>query len=367
MRLDINVANPSDDAAIRGLLRREPIPGQIRVTYEREPEFWLGCEVAGESCQVLVARPEGSCEIVGLACRSTRTMFLNGGQQRLGYLGQLRIDPRFRGRWLVSRGFSRLKELHDRDPLAGYLAAIVDGNGEATGVLVRNRRQIFPAFHAVADLQTLGITLHRAKPLLAVEVNISAPEEKELPELSCFLQRNGANRQFFPVWTEDGLRDLFRFGLRIDDLRVARRDGRVVGMAGIWDQSSFKQTIVQGYSGWLKAFAPLYNVVAPWFGRGLLPRPGEKLKSAYAVLICVENDEVCVFRPLLRELYNLARTCCYNYLLIGFDSRDPLLPAALDYAHVAYRSRLYLAEWSDGGCLYEQLDKRPVYADIANL
>jgi hypothetical protein len=367
MQLEVNLATPLDDAAIRELLRREPMPGRIRLTYEREPEFRLGCELMGEDYRVLVARHEDSGEIVGLVCRSVRRVFVNGREQRLGYLGQLRVDPRFRGRWLVSRGFSQLKQLHDRDPLPGYLASIVDGNSEAIGVLVRIRRRIFPEFHAVADYRTLAIDVHRPKPPLSIDANIAPPETTELAGLARFLQTNGAHRQFFPMWTEDSLRSLSTLGLRPKDLRIVRRNGEIIGAAGLWDQSSYKQTVVYGYSGWLKAVAPLYNLGAPWFGRAPLPRPGEKLKSVYAALICVANDEIAVFRALLRELYNLACARRFSHLLVGLDSRDPLLPAAREYAHVVYPSRLYLAEWSDGDRLYEQLDERPAYVDIATL
>jgi hypothetical protein len=367
MRLTVNLATPADDAAIRELLRREPMPGRIRVAFEREPEFRLGCEVTGEDCQVLVARREDSAEVVGLACRSVRCVFINGRERRLGYLGQLRVDPRFRGRWLISRGFSELKQLHDRDPLPGYLASIVDGNSDATGVLVQNRRRFFPAFHAVADYCMLAIGINREKQTIRADVQISKPNLRELAEVAWFLQTNGSRRQFFPVWTVEGLDRLSSFGLGLEDLRIARRGGEIVGVVGLWDQSGYKQTIVHGYTGWLKAAAPLYNLGAPWLGRATLPRPGEKLRSAYASLICIANDEIAVFRALLRETYNLARTRRLGHLLIGLDSRDPLLPAAREYAHVVYPSRLYLAEWPDGGRIYEQLDGRPAYVDIATL
>ena len=368
MRLAVDLATPADDAAIRELLRREPVPGRIRLTYARDPEFRLGCQVTGDDCQVLVARGEATGEIVGLACRSIRRVFVNGREQRLGYLGQLRIDSRFRGRGLLSRGFSELKQLHERDPLP-YLASIVDGNREATGVLVQKRRRIFPVFHPVADYRTLAIGVNRAKPEPGVDadVRISAPHVGELAEVASFLRANGPQRQFFPAWTEESLRRLSSFGLGMGDLRIARRGDGIVGVAGLWDQSGYKQTIVQGYTGWLKAAAPLYNLGAPWFGRAALPRPGEKLRSAYASLICIANDEIAVFRALLRDLYNLACGRRLGLLLVGLDARDPLLPAARECAHVVYRSRLYLAEWLDESRIYEQLDGRPAYVDIATL
>ena len=367
MQLAVNLATPADDAAIRALLRQQPMPGRIRIAYEREPEFRLGCEVTGEDCQVLVAREDNSAEVVGLACRSVRRVFINGVQQRLGYLGQLRVDPNCRGRWLVSRGFSQLKQLHDRDPLPAYLASIVDGNREATGVLVRKRRKNFPAFHPVADYCTLAIGITRAKVALDGGVQIAVPQRDELAQVALFLQLNGAKRQFFPAWTEEQIDRLSAFGLGLEDFRVARRAGEIVGVVGLWDQSAYKQAIVHSYTGWLRAAAPFYNLGAPWFGRAALPRPGEKLRSAYAPLICVANDEIGVFRALLRELYNLAGERRLSHLLVGLDSRDPLLPAARDYPHMLYASRLYLAEWPSGGKFYEQLDGRPFYIDIATL
>jgi hypothetical protein len=106
---------------------------------------------------------------------------------------------------------------------------------------------------------------------------------------------------------------------------------------------------------------------APWLGRPPLPRPGEKLKSVYASLISVANDDIAIFRSLLRELYNLASARGFHHLLVGMDTRDPLLAATRDYGHVIYPSQLYLAEWTEGGSLYEQLDGRPAYVEIATL
>lgn len=54
MDLQIGLATTADDRAIRGLCRREAMPGNIVVTYEREPDFSLGCRVTGDDFQVLV-------------------------------------------------------------------------------------------------------------------------------------------------------------------------------------------------------------------------------------------------------------------------------------------------------------------------
>jgi hypothetical protein len=367
MTVRIDLATPADDLAIRGLCRREAVPGNITVSYEREPDFLLGCRVTGDDFQVVVARDQGDGELAGVACRSTREVFVNGLRQRIGYLGQLRIDQRFRGRWLVSRGFSMLKELHEQDPVPAYLVSIVGGNREAEEVLVRKARKSFPAFHRVAEFNTLAISIGRGKRPAHVGLEISAGSSEQTSEIAGFLQEQGAQRQFFPVWTEESIRKLTSLGLRLEDLRVARHNGAIVGVAGLWDQSGYKQTVVHGYSGWLRAAAPIYNFSAPWMGRASLPRPGGKLRSVYAALVCVANDDAQIFASLLSELYNLARSRGFEYLLIGLDAKDLLLPIARKYTHVLYPSHLYLAEWPDGGHFHERLERRATYVDIATL
>jgi len=365
--ISVELSTPADDAAIRNLVRREPVPGRITIGYEREPEFSIGCSVTGDDVRILVARAGPGGPVVGVACRSTRKLFVNGCERRLGYLGQLRLDQAFRGRWIVSRGFEALRRLHDSDPLPAYVASIIEGNREAAGVLVDKPRRRFPGFRRTADFCTFAIEVRRGKPAQPCGARISAASADQLPEIAKFLRTHGASRQFFPVWTEESLQKLTGFGLRIEDLRLARRSGRIVGVIGLWDQSAYKQTVVRAYSGWLKAAAPFYNGCAPWLGRPALPRPGEKLRGAYAAFICIADDDPAVFAALLRDLHDAAAGRGFDYLLAGLDARDPLAPVAGAYPHVLYPSRLYLVEWPDGGRLYEQLDERPAYLDIATL
>jgi len=357
MNASIELAQPQDDEGVRRLARSQVMPGRVRLSYCREPEFSIGCAITGSDHQILIARSEEG-EIVGVACRSVRRVFLNGLEQRIGYLGQLRIDERYRGRWLVSRGFAMLEQLHRADPLPAYLASIVDGNREATGVLVEKPRRRTPSFRETARYLTLAIWIGRAKPVAVQGVEIVAGSDDQLDEVARFLGHEGPRRQLSSVWTADALRDLQQFGLNPSDIRIARRQGAIAGVLALWDQSAFKQSIVRGYTGWLRPVAPI------------LPRPGTQLRSAYAALACVADDDAAVFDGLLRDIYNLAQVRGVRHLLVGFDSRDPLLGAARRYRHLVYPSRLYLATFANqpcGGLGREPLDARPTYVDIATL
>ena len=125
-------------------------------------------------------------------------------------------------------------------------------------------------------------------------------------EIVRFLRTQGRRRQFFPVWSETRLLSLTRsLGLRVEDIQVARRNGSIVGLMALWDQSAYKQNVVHSYSGWMKFAAPLYNAAAPLLMRSRLPPPGEKIRNAYAAFICVSNDDSAVFSDLLMETMEL--------------------------------------------------------------
>ena len=364
MSIHIGLATPADDAHIRGLLRREPVPGRIAISFEREPEFSRGCATTGDNPTVLVARDLDTGIVAGVACRSEREVYVNGTPARLGYLGQLRIDRRYRGRWLVSRGVSLLKQLHDRDPLPGYLAAVTVDNREAEGILVRKGRNGFPAFHPVASYCTLALPARRWPSVAGV---MSATAD-DIPEIVRFLQTSGSRRQFFPVWNEARLISLTtRFGLRIEDVQIARRSGRIAGVIGLWDQSAYKQDVVRSYSGWLRLAVPLYNASASWHRRPRLPKIGERIPSGYAVFICIEQDASTVFDDLLAATLHRAAARGLDYVLMGLDERDPLFRVARGRPHIPYRSTIFLAEWPEGDHLHAQLDRRPSYVEIATL
>ena len=137
--ISFGLATPDDDAGIRRLLATNPMPGRIRVRFEREPTYFAGC---GPGTQVLVARDGAS--VVGVACRSIRKLYVNGVPEDVGYLGQLRVDRAYRGQLLTARGYRVMRELHEASPVRGSYTTIVDGNVQAEGCCCRPRPTCSP-------------------------------------------------------------------------------------------------------------------------------------------------------------------------------------------------------------------------------
>jgi hypothetical protein len=151
------------------------------------------------------------------------------------------------------------------------------------------------------------------------------------------------------------------------DFFIARKEGAIQGVIGLWDQSSYKQTIVRGYDRSLKLIQPFYDLGARLLGAQPLPRQGEHLNSVYASFICIANDDQAIFRSLLRKVYNTAAERGYAHLMIGLSEYDPLLPVVRAYPHIAYHSQLFIGYWADAGDFYQELDLRIPYIEIAAL
>ena len=102
---------------------------------------------------------------------------------------------------------------------------------------------------------------------------------------------------------------------------------------------------MRAYSGWVRLAVPLYNAGAPWLGRPRLPKPGERIRSGYAVFICIDQDAPSVFDDLLDATLDRAAARGLDYVLMGLDERDPLFRRRPRAPPHAVSSRLFLAEW----------------------
>lgn len=368
MEFKLELATPADEADLRRLLATNPMPGSITVTNEREPDYFLGCGTMGHFYQTVVARHQPGGELAGVVSRAARPLFVNGQSQEVGYLSQLRIDPKFQGRWLVPQGVRYLRQLHADGRVTGYLAAIITGNKQATGILVNRARRGYPIFQEVCRLWNLALILKRPPAIPVSPYQISRGAKEDLGEIIAFLRQHGAAKQFFPAYTpaDFGGSPLTR-DFQIEDFILARHRGNLAGVLGLWDQSGYKQSVVQSYSGAMGRFRPLYNLGLRLMGAQPLPPPGQQIRLAYASFICVAHNNLAVFDLLLRHVYNLAGRRGLAYLMLGLAETDPLLAVAKRYWHIPYPSRGYTVCWEEDQKWYQELDGRVPYIEIASL
>jgi predicted N-acetyltransferase YhbS len=339
----IEPASPADDDAIRALLRASTVPGEVALSFQREPSYLAGEALAGRAPLTLVARAEGC--VVAVASAAVRDVYLGGRPCEVGYVGQLRVARAFEGRALVPRGLRALRDHLAQRGLDGAFATISSGNRGAERVLLDRPARRGDGFVPIADLHTLTFAATRTRGR-SIPAGIRRATHGDLDEVLGFLARHGAKRNLFPVAAAgDLLGDLP--GLSLDDVLLDASDGCVRGVMAVWDQHAVRQTVVRGYGRRLTALKPLLDVGRVLRGARRLPAVGSALRVSYASLTCVENDDPFVATRLVHAAVRSAARHGAHALALTLASTDPLLHAVRRLRHVDYGSRLVVLPLAD--------------------
>ena len=355
------------DSQLRTLIDATPVPGHICVSFRREPDFFHGLHIQGRRNQVLAVM-DGE-EMVGLACRSVKPMFVNGQAMDFGYFSGLRITPGHRGGPVSDVGHQLMHQFHDADPVPGYLATIIEGNAYAIKALVSKQRTHQPRYVAMGSYHTYAIQLkRRSSPREREDITVTRGTPTRQEEIVSFLNREGRRRQFFPAWTTDDFDTSYLRGFSPEDFYLAERDGRLVGVVGAWDQTAFKQQVVISYSGLIRLARPMINIGLRLAGYRPLPIPGGQFKVTYASFISASDDDPTVLQHLLQHVAADVAATGKHFLIAGFHERDPLRAAVTGFRTIRYDSRLFVPRWEDGEVFCEGLDGELVpYLEVATL
>jgi hypothetical protein len=370
-RYRFELAEPADDAALRRLMAQTPMDGRVMLSFQREPGYFDANCVLGRNRQTIVCRDVEQNEIVGLATRSIREMYIAGRATRVGYLSGLRIAERARRQDVLARGYRFLRELHEADPHAPdyYLTTIAEDNTVAIDQLT-SRRAGLPAYHPLTRLHTLVLPIHRrpsrSKPESRATCRISTADD--IQEVIEFLNASGAQKTFFPKYQQADFEppDATFRGLQTSSICVATRNGQIIGTAGVWNQQAFRQTVVSGYQPAVRLLRPLLNLWSRVTGGIQLPAIGSSLGAAFVCLPVVSDNEPAVFTALLQQLMRIA-PADVPCLLLGLCDNDPWLPLAQSLSRSRYTTRLYAVNWSAAPASVVSPSAKPYYLELGCL
>lgn len=369
-RFRFELAGANDDADLRGVLAATPTGGSLSIRFEREPSWFGAAVVDGRFRQVIACRDLDSGRVVGFGCRSVREVYANGQPTTVGYLSNLRLLQAYRQRGLVARGYERFRELHQDGCARLYLTTIAMGNRTALDVLVGKRAGL-PGYHFAGRFVTVAIPFQRRcwRGSVPAGVRIGPGREQDLPAVIELLEKIGPRRQFFPRYQPQDfgpVSGLLR-GLWPEDLLLAWSSGRLVGMLGAWDQGGFRQSVVQGYGGWLGRLRPIVSGLSRLRGERGLPAPGACLRCLMGAVPLVVDDDPEIFSALVDSLRARHGSGPWSHLLLGLHETDPLMLAVRGRRRVCYFTYLYVVCWADGDSDRAALDARPPYLELGSL
>jgi hypothetical protein len=283
------------------------------------------------------------------------------------YVSDLKVDPRHRGSGAADAltAFAREVCLEAGGGHVPTFLTILAGNRAMERRLSGPRG--LPHLRRIATLRSHSVSLLWPRRSPRVDgVRIERAGWDHVEEMAARWREVAPGRQFAPVHDATSLAAWIDGAPGLDPscYRLARSaDGRLVGFVGLWDQSSFKQTVVTGYSRRLSAVRLAFNMAAPAVRAPRLPPPGGALRHLTAVHVCVPPDRPDVLRALLVDAYNDLRGSGYSFFSVGLDVADPLSVALSGL--LAQPTDIWACVASLSGDDGPSFDGRPVHHEIA--
>ena len=348
-KVEFTLTTEADDTDIRRLLRENPMAGQISLSLEREPDYFTEARHSGAEHQTIVARDQGRVICVGTC--SFRQRFVNGEPRRVGYLGGLRLDGSLCGRSdILRRGYRFFHGLQRANPADCYFTAIAADNERARQFLEHGLPGM-PRYEYLDDFVTMLVPVPRSRRREEADSRTPAnppPHVVGYEAIAALLEKHSNRYQLAPHWRAEELQALHPLGLRLDDFRFLNDGGKAVACATLWDQRSFKQTVIRAYAAPLAWAQPWINFAARLWGRPRLPEVGSALAHAAVSHLAAPPNRPEMIASLIRSLFPLARSKGIEWLTLGFAAADPRLAALRGrFAAREYRSRLYRVRWPD--------------------
>ncbi len=355
-------ARHEDDECIRSLLRNNDMDSWVRMSIEREPSFFLGENVMGQSMAVLARHSNPPHEVVGMYSMAGYKAHINGSPSDTGYLGALRVNPGYRHKLrILKNGFASARALSGIGKLPVF-TSLASENHTARRLLEANLRGM-PSYTPIGELESLGISTAHGKNTGLLR----AAQPKDIPALVEFFNIQAATYHFSPVLDEQWLKSLSGdFGLQLNDFLLLEDGSTLRGCIAVWDQRAFKQVVPRGYRFPLNVLRPLYNLYARLAGHLVLPRTGHQLEQVFLSFLALDAQATDSFSQLIEEALFHARQKGAKAGVLGLSVENPLYHRTRENFHASvYRTCIETIAWPDSPGL--QLEARPPQPEIGLL
>ncbi|MCA9403031.1 MAG: hypothetical protein KC897_04560 [Candidatus Omnitrophica bacterium] len=359
----IEPARPEDGQELLRILEQVPYPGRVSLTYTRRPDAYRSFYKEGEEVRLFVCRDRRAGRIAGLGATTIRDVYINGDPRRVAYLFGLKVAPDYRGRFpLLPDCYAYLYDYLQKKDVELTFTTILSGNDDARQLLEK-KRSVMPAYEAFGRYETYALR-NRPASNTASGRRIRAAVKDDIPALVRFLNREAQKHNFFPVSRARDWTGILDNGLTIADVFVMEEGAEIIAAGAVWDQSAYKQYVVNSYSGGLKLLAAL-----PWVTRlcGLppLPAPGETVRFYTLGRWAVRDNDARIFDTFLDQIMQSA--AAYPLCLVGVHEGHPLRERLQRRRYVRYDSEVYLVNWESKSSPVNDLKPLTVYLECGAL
>jgi len=313
-RIQIREAVAADNPALLALTRATPMDGGISIRIDRDPDFFALLRLRGTGKVFVALRGN---EVVGCISAAMHTGYVSGLAETVAYVGDLKVDPRFRGTATGLRLIQALQAFLESIGVDLCFSVVADGN-----------RRVMPFFEGrMGTPRWVQLGRFLVDELLpspfqgstgAYSIRAATPED--VPVITTLLDRFHRARQFAPRLCEGEMAGVVEAGLVL----VARFGGAVVATLSLRDLGEVKRNVLLGAPGYVRAGLALLRVATAPLGGFSTPRIGDSLRLLSVRHLACDDEHRAAARALLAWARAEAYRRRFLFLVVGLHERDPL-------------------------------------------
>jgi hypothetical protein len=337
-KITIRLADESDNESILALAERCPQEGIISFFVNRSPRFNTLHRLLDPDAFHFVA-----CEgdrVIGLVGVIHFQATLRSEPCRFAYIMDLRLDVAWRN---GTTAFKMIKAATDYllSGTVDYIIGIFLKDNKRPTVFASGRAGIPKGFH-MGDNRFFNIIPLRRRPVDS-RFDISTAVDSDLPELSALYRLYASQYRMAPVYSEERLRyllDTFE-GFGLNQLLIAREDGVIRAVTGMWDEHYYKSYQVTRLNTKIKLVNQALGVMSLFMKAPAQVQVNQPLRQL-SLMLYAHNDCPEALAALFNEVNNRHRGSDYTLITLYAQERDPVFNCVKGLVGVDVRSEMFL-------------------------
>lgn len=337
MGVKIRKATKSDNRPLIELFKVE-MGSHIQISLERGEDFFEYQSMQfTENANCFVIEDTKDKKIKGCFSIGLKCMRVGGEKKNFQYLSDLRISEDFQGRNILIRVLKYIQNNNLIDPTLPCITLSLSDNDtyhsmedKSFNPELRKRFNI-PSTYKWRTIVTNFISYRSKHKKMAKKYFVRKAKNEDLGDIKRFLESQNEVNIISEHFDFDDLTSKFYSGIDINSFFIAYSENSIVGIASLWNQEAFKQTMIKGYSRIFRITRPIINTLGRFFGLSRLPKPGNQLSYDIMSHKAIDKNHIECTIALANEMLKEVEKKGKMFLMIGADSDSPELAEIRKY------------------------------------
>jgi hypothetical protein len=360
-------ARQEDASEILEILEDEPFNGRISLMYTRRPNPLASYRLEGDEAIIAVCHDTQNGKIAGFGVCSLRQVYLNGEIEKTGYLTGLRVRREYRKTFrFIPQGYEFILAQCQSKGVKLLYTTILEENTVVQRMLEK-KRSFMPQYMPLCGYEVFTCVGGRGsrRDKRRRKLSFRQARLQDVPAIVHFSNEYGKASQFYPAVNSAMLTGALP-GLTPESFYLLNdEDGNLLACGALWDQRSYKQYLVNGYSAGFKLFSGISRVLGViGLPVPVLPQAGEavKLKMVSFVAVLEQNPEIfAVFFSQIRKAAGRR-----SLISMGLTENSAWKQVLTALPHLSYKSKVYTVAVGEDQPSFNP-ENKPIYLECGLL